>query len=60
MGDIKSKPTDPGDNRNAAPLPPRQTLDGRLKCPGEHCAGILNKHTPKQCPDCLQPLEKIK
>jgi len=50
----------PKDNRNAAPLPPRQEADGRLKCPGEHCAGILNKHTPKRCPDCLQPLEKIK
>ena len=53
-------PDKPTDNRNAEPLPPRQGEDGRLKCPGEHCAGILNKHTPKRCPDCLQPLEKLK
>lgn len=58
MTSTTSPPTDPGDNRNAKPLPPRQEPNGKLKCPGKHCAGILNKNTPDRCPNCLQPLEK--
>jgi len=60
MRDEDEKPAEPKDNRDAAPLPPREEADGRLKCPGKHCTGILNKHTPTRCPDCLQPLEKAK
>jgi len=45
----------PADNRNEPPVKPRVEPDGRLKCPT--CSGILNKHTPPRCPECLQPLE---
>lgn len=48
------------DNRDAKPLPPRQGPNGQLTCPGQNCANILNRHTPVRCPDCLQPLEKLK
>jgi hypothetical protein len=44
------------DNRDAKPLPPRQGPNGQLRCPGQNCANILNKHTPRRCPDCLRPL----
>ena len=53
-----AKPVNFGDNRDAKPMPPRRGPDGKLRCPGYHCAGILNRHTPDRCPDCLQPLEK--
>ena len=43
------------DNRGKPAAKPIREDDGRLKCPG--CSGILNKHTPARCPDCLQPLE---
>lgn len=60
MRDEAEKQGKPKDNRNAAPLPPRQEEDGRLKCPGQDCSGIINKVTPERCPNCLQPLEKSK
>ena len=44
------------DNREAPRLPAIVLDDGRLRCPGEHCRGIINRHTPPRCPDCLQPL----
>lgn len=60
MRDEAEKQVETKDNRDAAPLPPKKGDDGRLKCPGKDCAGIINKITPERCPNCLQPLEKTK
>ena len=44
------------DNRDKPPEAPIRLDDGRLRCPGDHCRGVLNRHTPARCPDCLQAL----
>ena len=49
-------PTD--DNRDKPPAGPIVLPDGRLRCPGDHCRGVLNRHTPARCPDCQQPLDR--
>jgi len=57
LGHVEPKdPQDePRDNRAAPPAKP--ICDGRLvKCPG--CRGILSKHLPARCPDCLQQIER--
>ena len=61
MRDAAEHQSEPENNWGAAPLPPREEKDGsgRLKCPGNGCAGIINKVTPSRCPNCLQSL-KIK
>ena len=46
----------PEDNRGAEPMIPIVLTDGFLRCPGKLCRGVLNRHTPKRCPDCLQPI----
>lgn len=46
------------DNRLAPSAAPIVLPDGRLRCPGDHCRGVLNRHTPARCPDCLQLLER--
>ena len=43
------------DNRDAPLAKP--ICDGkRVKCPG--CRGIMSKHLPARCPDCLQRIER--
>ena len=46
------------DNRDKPPEAPIRLEDGRLRCPGDHCRGVLNRHTPARCPDCLQALDR--
>jgi hypothetical protein len=46
------------DNRDKPAAPPITLPDGRLRCPGEHCRGVLSKITPARCPDCLQELDR--
>jgi hypothetical protein len=48
----------PEDNRAAPPAAPLRFPDGRLRCPGAHCRGILNRHLPERCPDCLQAITR--
>lgn len=49
----------PADDNRAKPAAAPLVLDdGRLRCPGEHCRGVLNRHTPARCPDCLQALDR--
>jgi len=46
----------PTDNRAREPRSPTVLPGGQLRCPA--CLGILNRHTPARCPECLQAIDR--